>query len=175
MPLLRPVALMLLLGTAAPVAMAASDGSLSSSSSQGSASITATIVPLVQISGLDDLDLGEVGGTDVSASDGLCIYSNAGRYRITASGNGGDGGFQLTGRDQGGALPYQVTWQRRDGAATALQAGAAMTVQTGGVVGADCAGGGANAGIRVDLSAQAAAGLPADSYAGVLNLVVAPD
>lgn len=173
---MRAVAMtgLLLVMTAAP-ALAASDGSLSAAGSRGTVNLTVTVVPLVQISGLDDLSLGELGGSDISASDDLCIYSNAGRYRITASGNAGDGGFALTGRDQGRSLAYEVTWRRKDGQATPLAAGASMTVDTGGVTGADCAAGGANAGLQVDLRAAAAADLPADTYEGVLSLVVAPD
>ena len=160
------------------IATAATDGRLGTTSSTGEVAISARVLALVQLSDLDDIDLGDFSGSDLQAADELCVYSNAGQYRVTATGNGGNGGkeFALAGKNLKQDLPYAITWSH-GGAATRLTSGTTVTVKTSAVTGADCTFGGGknNAGIQVDISAADAQNASQDTYAGVLNITVAPN
>ena len=82
---------------AAANAFAATDGTLGATS-QGTLEITLTIDPLVQISALDDIPLGNyTGAGNMTGGDDLCVYSNNGGYHITATGNGNGQAFELIG------------------------------------------------------------------------------
>jgi hypothetical protein len=158
---------------AASNAFAANDGSLGATS-QGDLDITLTIDPLVQISALDDIALGNyTGGANMTGADDLCVYSNTGGYDITASGNGGGSAFELIGGSVN--IPYTVEWADTAGAGTGspLTSGTALTGQGGTFSTPDC-GGVDNARVIVTVNSTDLAAAPADNYIGVLTLLVAP-
>ena len=158
---------------AAGHAFAATQGTLGATS-QGSLDITLTIDPLVQISALNDIALGTyTGGGDMTGADDLCVYSNNGGYDITASGNGGGGAFELIGASAN--VPYTVEWATSAGAGTgaALTTGVTLAGQGGTFTTPDC-GGADNAQVIVTVDSNDLGSAPADSYVGVLTLLVAP-
>jgi hypothetical protein len=159
---------------AASNAFAAQDGLLGANS-QGSLNIILSIDPLVQISRLNDIALGTFDGTAKSGADDLCVYSNTGGYHITATGNGSGSAFELIGTS-GATIPYAVEWADSTGASAGIDliASTALTGQGGNFTTPDC-GGADNAGVIVTISSTDLALAPADSYIGVLTLLVAPE
>lgn len=158
---------------AAGMANAATDGTLGATS-QGSLNITLTIDPLVQISDLDDIDLGTFTGTGpMTGSDNVCVYSNNGGFNITATGNGAANAFTLAGSSA--TIPYSVEWANTSGATsgTSMSTGTPLNGQTPTFAGADC-GGGTNTTVLVTVGTADLGVAPTDSYAGVLTLLVAP-
>jgi hypothetical protein len=159
---------------AASNAFAAQDGLLGATS-QGDLEITLTIDPLVQISGLTDIQLGTyTGGADITGVDNLCVYSNTGGYEITATGDGGTGSeFELNGT--GHDVPYTVEWADSAGAGTGspMTSGTVLPGQGGTFTTPDC-GGGNNAQVIVTVNSTDLLAAPAQAYAGVLTLLVAP-
>jgi hypothetical protein len=158
---------------AASNAFAATQGTLGATS-QGSLNITLTIDALVQISALNDIDLGTyTGGGNITGVDDLCVYSNIGGYHITATGNGAGSAFQLIGA--GATIPYAVEWADSAGAQTGdpMTSGTVLTNQSGTFTTPNC-GGGNNARVIVTVNSTDLAAAPAQAYTGVLTLVVAP-
>ena len=143
--------------------------------SQGSIDITLTIDPLVQISALDDIDLGNyTGAANMTGADDLCVYSNTGAYQITATGNGAGLAFHLIGTSA--TVPYTVEWADAAGAGTgdALTTNTPLTGQSGTITTPNCDGGN-NARVIVTANSTDIAPAPAGNYVGVLTLVVAPE
>jgi hypothetical protein len=158
---------------AASNAFAATQGTLGATST-GSLNITLTINQLVQISALDDIALGNyTGGGNMTGFDDLCVYSNIGAYRITATGNGTGAAFHLIGG--AATIPYAVQWADEAGAATgdAMTSGTVLTNQTGTITTPNCNNGN-NARVRVTVNSTDLAAAPAQAYTGVLTLLVAP-
>lgn len=158
---------------AASNAFAATQGTLGATS-QGTLDITLTIDPLVQISALDDIALGTyTGGGDMTGADDLCVYSNNGGYDITATGNGAGQAFELIGGSAN--IPYTVEWATTAGAATgtSLTSGVTLAGQGGTFTTPNC-NGADNARVIVTVDSTTLAAAPADSYTGVLTLLVAP-
>jgi hypothetical protein len=158
----------------AGVAQAATDGTLGATS-QGTLNITLTIDPLVQISDLDDIDLGTFTGTGpMTGSDNVCVYSNNGAFDITATGSGTASAFTLAGTGTN-SIAYSVAWANTSGATsgTALTTGVPLDNQAATFSGADC-GGGTNTTVLVTVGTGALNTAATDTYAGVLTLLVAP-
>lgn len=157
----------------AGTAHAANQGDLGATS-QGDLTITLTIDSLVQISDLQDIDLGTFDGTsDLTGSDNLCVYSNSGGFTITATGTGG-GAFELAGG--GTTVPFAVEWANTSGAVTgtALTSGSTKASNSPTFSGADC-GGGTNTTVLVNVSQTDLGAAPAADYSGLLILQVAPE
>jgi hypothetical protein len=158
---------------AAAPANAANQGSLGATS-QGDLTITLTVDALVQISDLDDIPLGTFDGSkDLTGSDNVCVYSNNGGFNITATGSGASSAFTLAGG--GTTVPYTVEWANSSGATsgTEMFTGRPLNGQTAKFAGADC-GGSTNTTVLVSVSQTDLSSAPADAYAGVLTLLVAP-
>jgi hypothetical protein len=156
-------------------AFAATQGTLGATS-QGTLNITLTINNLVQISALDDIALGAYTGVaNMTGVDDLCVYSNTGAYRITATGNGVGSAFHLIGPATA-AVPYTVEWADAAGAGTGdlLTTNTPLAGQSGTITTPNCNGGN-NARVLVTVNSTDLAPAPAGSYAGVLTLVVAPE
>ncbi len=135
--------------------------------------LTLRTLPVIQISGLDPIDLGIYDGvSDLQGGDDFCVFSNSatGAYTVTASGQGSNGSFAVLGGVAG--IPLSVEYD--DGSGFVPMVANTPSVQAnaddGGI---DCTGA-SSARIRVRaLSAdmQAADG---GIYSGELTLLVAP-
>ncbi len=158
---------------------AAEDGLLADTASTGRLDVTLTIPGLVQISDLDDIDLGTFDGDAMSGSDDVCVWATTPTYTLIAQGDGPAGAFTLSGASPGGAtLPYAVAWadSAGAGAGTTLAAGTALTGLTTTAIDADCnAGSDPNATVIIDVGATDLAAVAADTYTGTLTLTVEPE
>lgn len=166
------------LALVAPAAIAAQDGVIDDTRSEGSLDITLSVPPLVRISGLDDLDLGTFQGTGLSGTDQLCVWSTTRAYRVIAEGDGTGGSFTLTGGDNGDALAYDVQWAATAGAGSgdALTSGTALGNQSTSAATSDCNGGAnPNATVIVTVADTELASVTEDTYAGTLTLTVEPE
>ncbi|MFK7732409.1 MAG: hypothetical protein AB8B48_12390 [Pseudomonadales bacterium] len=133
-------------------------------------SYTVTIPELVQISGLDDIDLGVFnGGGDAVGSDQLCIFRNgAADYALRAS-----GGLNATDpfvlNSGGNSVDYSVAFREGSGSFTARTPGQLLNGLSGSPV-QNC-GGGSNAEIEVRVSQAQMMASPPGTYTGVLYIV----
>ena len=113
-------------------AMAATDG-VSGMTSTGTATISLVIPPMVRIVGMKDIELGTWSdGNEKTGSSDICIYTNlaGGRYRVTATGEGGGNSFRIySGED---SLPYHVFWNDQTGTSGQVEVdpGKTLTDQT---------------------------------------------
>jgi len=166
------------LAVAQAPAMAAQDGVIDDTQSQGMLDITLTVPPLVRITDLDDLDLGTFEGVGLSGSDSVCIWSTTRAYRVTAEGDGTGGAFTLTGGSNGDTLDYQVQWAESAGAGsgTTLATGTALAGRSTTATSSDCNGGAnLNATVIIDVADTELASVTEDTYAGTLTLTVEPE
>ena len=172
-------ALLLAASTAAP---AATNGTLGATS-QGSISITATVPPRVQITGLADMSIGTLDPTTASSTtENVCVWSNTTTkgYNVTASGNGGGTGGSTAFQLGSGAnrLDYSVDWAGTSGAASgsALTAATLKTGFTSNATTPNCSSS-TSATLFVKFSTaqmQAAVG-SGTAYTGTLTLLVGPE
>lgn len=160
---------------AAP-AQSATQGTLGATSS-GTAAVSVVLPSRVKITGLADLAIGTYVGPTSSASGNVCIYSNTDGYNITVT--SAEGLFQMDGvTTPGDKVTYAVEWAATSGAGTgsALTYNTALTGQTTPAAGNVTCGGGTNATLIVRVAdADIGAGISAQTYAGTLTLVVAPE
>lgn len=156
---------------------AASDGTIGGTSS-GSLLVSLTVPQLVRISSLDDIDLGTFSGAgDVTGRDDVCVWSTTRGYRVTASGSGTAGAFQLTGASPTDVIPYQVQWADAAGetSGAALSTGAALNAQSAATSSPTCGGGSAlNASVIVVIAETDMTAATASAYSGTLSLLVEP-
>jgi hypothetical protein len=170
--------LFLLISLCIGTTYSATDGTLGATSS-GSVEISLTIPTLVRITDVQNLDLGTFTGSgDLSANDSVCIYTNleAGTYKITASGDGTGGAFEVK-NGSNVTLPYLVFWNDQpspsggialdSGTASATQGGADTNSQTCSVLGN-------NANFMVRIVEAVLQGAVPDVYTGTLSLVIEP-
>jgi hypothetical protein len=156
----------------------ATDGTLGATSS-GSVGISITIPTLVRITNVQNLDLGTFTGSgDLSANDSVCIYTNlsAGTYKITASGDGTAGAFEVR-NGSAVSLPYLVFWndQPSPSGGIALVSGTASPTQGGADISSQtCSGLGNNANFMVRMLESVLQGAIPDVYTGTLSLVIEP-
>jgi hypothetical protein len=152
--------------------MAATQGTLGPNST-GTLNIELDIDPLVMVSNLGNIDLGNYSGAgNLTGSDSFCIYRNStGPYGITMTGSGAGNAFLLS--DGSNNLAYTVSFT--NASANPMTAGSLLTAQTGAnTTSTDCSAGTANnvsVGITVDNAALSSA--PAGTYLGVLTILVA--
>ena len=162
---------------AAAPAQSASDGSLGATSS-GTVGVSVTIPQLVWIQGLADLAINPYAGPSSAASGNVCVYSNtAGGYDITATSV--EGGFSLDGVTvPAESITYSVEWAASSGAGsgTAMAYNTALTGLSTGGANPTCSNvGGTNATLIVRVTDSDLGTASAQTYAGTLNLTVAPN
>ncbi|MGI6523905.1 MAG: hypothetical protein ACOX2O_01220 [Bdellovibrionota bacterium] len=180
--------LALLCGTT--TAFAATDGTIGTASSTGTAGLTLEIPKLIQITGMKDISLAYVAGQeDKTDNKDICIYANldAGQdetYTVTGTGNwslDGTGGTDFYLKRTTGTvdtIAYSVSYNDASGTigAQALTAGTALTGQTGfsNTVNELCS---ANQNANYSITITKANILAAlhGTYTGTLTLVVAPE
>jgi hypothetical protein len=142
---------------------------------RASISLDLTIPDSIQITQVDDINLGSFDGvSDMSASDSLCVYRRGGGdYGVTITGSGSGGDFTLsTGTS---TIPFSVTWNDGTGAQTVdpgvLIAGLTNTYTAGRY----CAGGADNnATLGVDVLANDinTAATETGTHTGTLTITV---
>ncbi|MGO0305605.1 hypothetical protein ACTL6P_03180 [Endozoicomonas acroporae] len=105
----------------AVTAVAATDGELSATSSEGSFKITLFNATEIQVYGLEDLTLiaNQVSGTEnpdpnQKTTTPVCVYTNAANYNMTIESSNGTGTNNLTLGNDGGGNPilYSVALQK---------------------------------------------------------------
>jgi len=135
----------------------------------------------VRISALSDVSFGIVTNfaADSVRSQSLCLYAKSpplDQYRITASGSGPGGSFELSsGSDN---LPYEVQWNDVAGQSggTPLVANQPLTGQQSAASIDDCSKGApTSASLLVVLRSAAVAAASSGTYTGTLTLLVAPE
>ena len=166
----------MLAGTAIAPALAATNGTIGSSST-GTSTITAFVGSLVRVSAVDDLDLGSWSGSgDLTQADNVCVWTTTGGYNITATGDGGTGSdFALNNGTQD--LAYSVKWGDSAGAATdGLTSGSPLGGQVSGANSTDCnSGTSLTATVEVEILGADLSSADSGTYTGVLTLVIAPE
>lgn len=163
-------------GLFSSAAMAATDGSLGSTST-GNIAIDLEILDSVEISALNDIDFGQYGGTDtgaLNAGDAFCVYRNGGDgYTITPTSNNGK--FSLVGDTGADEIDYTV---KLAGAATGADSAAAVTYNSASATftGSDARDCGAanNASVDISITEAELRAASTDTYADTLILLVSP-
>lgn len=131
------------------------------------------------LSGLADVSFGPIANfNDQSLSQSVCAFTSSatGRYAVTASGSGPGGAFALAA--PGALLAYDVLWNAtpNQSSGTALQAGAPLSGLVSTATQKTCNNGPASsATLVVLLRANVLANAQAGSYAGTLQLTIAPE
>jgi hypothetical protein len=147
------------------------------------ASAATADAPGARISGLSDVAFGTISNfsSDLVVSQDVCVFAKGldDGYRITATGSGSSGAFQLaSGSD---TLPYEVQWSGTSGQSNGSQllANQPLTgLHTGGGPGAkdDCSKGpAATASLILILRSTAVGTAISGTYGGSLTLLVTPD
>ena len=156
-------------------------GAISLAFATSAANAQSTGADRVRISGLSDAAFGTITtfAADAVRSQSICLYAKAppaNNYRITASGSGSGGAFQLSSGTE--ALPYEVQWSNSPGQISGVQLSpnVPLTGLPNTARSADCSKGPATtATLIVVLRSNALAGAIAGSYSGSLTLLVAPE
>ncbi len=147
---------------------AAEDGTLGATST-GSLDVLVSIADRVQISGLDDIDLGAYSGSgELTGSDSFCVYRNGtGLYDVEISSANADGGAfrMVSGTDN--FLTYTVTF-----AGEAVSSG--EEIEGAGHSTSVTCGGGTNTTLAVSVAEAALQGAVSGSYADTVTMVVSP-
>ncbi len=166
-------------------AHAATQGSLSSTSSQGSATITVTKSVQARISDISDMTLPNwsIGDGDVTLYSNVCVYSSTQSYKVTATGSGVANIFTLANGSD--LIAYSVTWNS-GGAGNIGNTGTALlpNIQSTSFSNAtnsssNCSGGGlandtARVVVTITQAAMEAAPSSNSAYSGTLTMTVAP-
>jgi hypothetical protein len=158
---------------------AATDGLLAATS-EGDLTITADITDFVMVTGLDDIYLGSfdpVTPTSLSGSSAFCVYRNGtGAYNATLSGSStgpNTTGFYIA-SSATSEMAYTVTYDDGSGAVAATD-GTAVTGLIGNSTETDCAIGGDNATIQVDIADSVATAAETGNYTGLLTVLISPE
>lgn len=135
----------------------------------------------VRISALSDVSFGIISNfaADSVRSQSLCLYAKSApldHYRITATGSGSGGAFELSsGSDR---LPYEVQWNDVAGQAggAPLVANQPLSGQQSTAAVDDCSRGAATtASLVLVLRSAALSAASSGTYTGTLTLLVAPE
>ena len=146
--------------------------------SQGSVDITVGVGDRVQISGLDDVALGQWSGTGALTGDEeLCVYSSTSNYEITVSGLHASSTFAL--RAGGGTtLPYTANWADDPADATnanrGVTEGTPLTANVGNNTHFTC-NGAINATLRIHITEANLQAAVAGNYSDTLTINVSPE
>lgn len=169
----------LLAGLASGTAMAATQGSLGTTST-GSVSISASVPNRIQLTGLNDIALTNQDPSVAAANaQSVCVWSNTSTkgYYVTASGSGTASAFTLA--NGASTVPYSVEWAGSSGqsSGTTLVASTALHGLTSTATNPTCASGPtSSASLIVRISTANLQAMQASTtYTGTLTLVVAPE
>ncbi len=149
----------------------ATDGSLGDNS-EGTSIITIIKEDAVQISGVDDLEMGIRGSLTESQSvdDDLCVFSSTGTYNLTVT--SANFFFALTGANTSSNIIYTLSWTTDT--TRAITHGNAITSLIGDDSSLDC-NGGTNANLQVTITPQNFNSADPGSYRDTVTLLVQPE
>ena len=151
------------------------DGTLGASST-GSSEVTVTKENLVQITGVDDLDLGAYTSTatNLSLSDALCVYSSTAAYKLTVT--SANNSFQLEDVSSSSVIPYDLTWADSSGAISPVEHGNIINNLLGSQTDTSCSDrSGTNATFTVSVVAADFNGADPGTYSDTLTLMIEPE
>lgn len=136
--------------------------------------IEITIEGVIQISGLEDMNLTANIAADTSASQDFCVYHLTGaNFRITGDSTNGTGSFLLQAADQ---IPYQVTIEDvAAGTAEQLSEGTISTASWPGSTSKECVTGGENMRLTIRVLLADVQTAQDSSYTDTLTLTVEPE
>lgn len=137
-------------------------------------SVEVEIPDTIRVSNLEDFDLGVYGGTDLIASQTLCVFrGSGGNYAVTASGSGVGGDFSIS--DGTTDIPYAATWNDGTGPA-ALDPGLLLGNRINSFSDNDSCNAGANDNVTLSISINAVdidnTVSAAGGYAGTMTILV---
>lgn len=152
-------------------AFAATQGQLGATST-GTAIINISKGNAVQITNLDDINLGAQGNLTATAteSDDVCVFSSTGGYNITLTST--NGVFELTDANTTTSIPYSVDWIA--GTTTTAVYDTAITGLTGDSTAVDC-NAGTNATFSVSVTAPDFNAADPGNYSDTLTMLVQPE
>lgn len=155
------------------VAMAATQGTLGTDST-GTADVTVIKENAVQISDVDDIDLGShpVLAADATGSDDVCVFNSTGSYNVTVT---SANNFSLD-STAGQSIAYAVTWAEVVGGLAGPAADATngqLTGLTGDATAVDCSGG-TNATFTVTVAQADFNAAAPGTYEDTLTMMVEP-
>lgn len=155
-----------------PVAFAATQGDLDSTSSEGSTDVSITIDPLVQVTVQGDIALGSAtAGTDATQGTGICIYRNGDAdVDVTLTSEWADAGaFRMVHSVDGTEfLGYSV-----DLSGTAFDSGSANTISDENNSSSSCGGAWSHT-LNVTVLGTDIDAATAGAYADTVTILVAP-
>ena len=174
-------------------AYALTQGTLGAQST-GSIDISVVKTTEVRISGLSDAHMSlaawHVGDGAVNLYSPACIYSStaSASYKITATGDGDDGAgtnFTIYNAGHTRTIAYAVVWNTPGYAGPFANSGDTLTSGTQSANtytnaspdSSDCSGGahsGVNTRVNVNITGAAMTAAPADTYTGILTLLIDP-
>ncbi|GMG87309.1 hypothetical protein [Biformimicrobium ophioploci] len=136
--------------------------------------IEITVEGVIQISGLEDMNLTANIAADTSASQDFCVYHLTGaNFKITGDSSNGNGSFLLQATDQ---IPYQVTVEDvAAGAAEQLSEGMISTASWPGSTSKECVTGGENMRLTIRVLLADVQAAQDSSYTDTLTLTVEPE
>jgi len=158
-------------GATVPSAQAAGNGSLGASTA-GTIDLNIVVPNLVQISMLNDVNLGAWSGSNMTAFEQFCTFSSTRSYRVTASSAHGVGNrFYM--ENAGTTLRYVVRWYDSNNFSRNLRNNQASATFSSNATAVDC-GGITNSRVRIRVRNNWAAATPAGTYTDTLTLVIEP-
>ena len=140
--------------------------------STGTAIINISKLNVVQITDLDDINLGTAGNltATASASDDVCVFSSTGGYNITIT--SANGAFQLEDANTTTDIPYSLDWTA--GSTTAVTYSTPVTGLVGDSTSVDC-NASTNASFEVSVTAADFNAADPGSYTDTLTMLVQPE
>jgi alanine-alpha-ketoisovalerate/valine-pyruvate aminotransferase len=151
--------------------MAATDGTIGATST-GTSIINIGKGNAVQITDVDDIDLGTTGNLAATAtqSDSVCVFSSTGGYNITLTSS--NGSFILNDANTTTDIAYSIDWTA--GGTTTAVYNTAITGLVGDSTSVDC-GATTNATFAVSVTAANFNAADPGSYTDTLTLLVQPE
>lgn len=144
------------------------------SSGKAKMSVDLTLVDVVQVSEIDNIDLGTYSGADLQGSDQLCVFRRSGgSYAVSITGSGAGGSFVISNGTTD--IPIDLTWDDGTGPAAVLPGGLLPGRSNSRTGSPSCNNGASNnaeLAARVDQADILADGVTAGGYSGTLTLTI---
>lgn len=156
---------------AATTAQAAQDGTLGASST-GVTDITLVKDNAVQISAVNDINLGTYSSTatTIEASDDLCVFNSTASYNVTVT--TANGSFELSNGTQ--TIPYSLSWSDLNNTDLAVFYSIPLTGRTGDRTSPTCDGG-TNTTVAVRVDAAAFNNAVPGTYTDTVTMMIQPE